>query len=106
LRVSFGESLDHALAMRLITVVDSNDSPVAGRALLGERDRVWSFTPDTNWSAGRLTLRVEPALEDLAGNNLARPFDSDRAHGGASAETALADTSPRRIALTFRDSAR
>jgi len=108
LRVSFGEPLDHALALRLISLVDSSGLRVPGRALLADDDRAWTFIPDAEWSATPLLLRIDPAVEDLAGNNLTRPFDADRARAGgiASAEVALADTFPRRIPLKFRDRGR
>jgi hypothetical protein len=98
LRVSFDESLDHALALRLISVVDSTGVRVPGVVRLREGDRIWSFTPAVPWSA-KVRLRVEPALEDLAGNNLVRPFDSDRVRGGVRAETAVADTAPRIVRI-------
>ena len=33
------------------------------------------FTPSERWAAGEHHLRVLPALEDLAGNNLRGAFD-------------------------------
>ena len=95
LRVEFGEALDHALALRLISVVDDRGSRLPGRTALSSDDRIWMFVPMMPWSAGA-RLRVEPALEDLAGNNLVRPFDSGR-RGGA--ERAIADTEPRFVAI-------
>ena len=95
LRVDLGEALDHALALRLISVVDDRGSRLAGRAALSSDDRVWMFVPTMPWSAGA-HLRIEPALEDLAGNNLVKPFDSGRLGG---AERAVADTTPRFVAI-------
>jgi len=97
LRVDFGEPLDHALALRFVTVVDARGARVAGRAVLSDDDRTWTFTPDAKWGASEVALRVDPQLEDLAGNNLARPFDSDRVRGEKGAETAVADTAPRLV---------
>ena len=91
LRVEFGEALDHALAARLITVVDRRGSRFVGRAALSADDRMWTFVPSIPWATGA-RLRIEPALEDLAGNNLVRPFDSGRLGG---AEQAVVDTLPR-----------
>ena len=105
LRVEFGEPLDHALALRLVSVVDSSGARVAGRAVLTDDDRTWSFTPDADWARGVVLLRVDPQLEDLAGNNLSRRFDSDRVRGDRSAEAALADTAPRLLRIPLRRTA-
>jgi len=78
LRVAFGEALDHALASRMMYVVDSNGRPIAGSAQLAEGDSIWVFSPSTVWVAGSHTLRVESALEDVAGNNVDRLFDVDQ----------------------------
>jgi hypothetical protein len=100
LRVDFGESLDHALASRVITVVDSSGSRLTGRIWLGTDDRVWHFTPQTPWREGA-ALRIAPELEDLGGNNLIRVFDLDRSRESASATT-RPDSAPRLIAVPLR----
>jgi hypothetical protein len=102
LTVRFDEPLDHALALRMLTVVDSADRPVAGVAAVSSADSVWSFTPASPWRSSVLSLLVDPALEDLAGNSIARPFDSDRLHGGRSAEEAARLGSARRIPVVVR----
>ena len=76
--IAFGEPLDHALASRLLTVLDAGDKPVAGSIALAEGDSVWVFTPEGPWRAGDYAVRVGGALEDLAGNNIVRVFDVDR----------------------------
>ena len=98
LHVGFGKALDHALALRMIAIVDSTGARIPGVAALDRDDRSWTFVPATVWRSG-MRLRVEPALEDLAGNNLVRPFDADRLGGGRATERAVADTSPRLIAV-------
>jgi len=98
LRVEFGEPLDHALATRLITVVDSRGVPIRGTVALSDGDRLWTFVPAVDWPRSA-QLRVDPALEDLAGNNLVRLFDSDRPHAGPRVEAAVADTLPRMIGI-------
>jgi hypothetical protein len=97
LRADFGEPLDHALALRYVTVVDARGARIAGRAMLSDDDRTWTFTPDVKWGTSEVALRVDPQLEDLAGNNLTRPFDSDRDRGEKDAERAIADTAPRLV---------
>ena len=101
LRIDFGESLDHALATRLITVVDSLGTNVDGRVVMSADDRLWSFLPSQTWRAG-VRLRVSPALEDLAGNNLIRAFDRVRVRSGGVSDAVLSDTTPRLIPLTTR----
>jgi hypothetical protein len=94
LRVNFGESLDHALAARLIRVVDARGAPLDGQFTLGADDRTWAFVPSVGWRSGA-QLRVDPALEDLAGNSVVRPFDVDIGRG----HSAIADTLPRLIQI-------
>jgi hypothetical protein len=40
----------------------------------------WRFTPKAPWKAGTYHLVAETTLEDLAGNNLERPFEVDVFH--------------------------
>jgi hypothetical protein len=100
LRVAFGEALDHALAQRMVAVMQGRGSGVEGRVELADGDSVWSFFPTTGWRAGVYVLRVEAALEDLAGNNVARVFDADRRAGAPPAEVGAQAGAPR--AVTFR----
>ena len=74
LEVHFGEALDHALALRLITVLRAG-RPVLGAPDLTADDTRWSFRPKAPWVDDEYILRVHPNLEDLAGNNLRGPFD-------------------------------
>lgn len=83
LQVEVGEPLDHALALRLIAVTRRGVA-VAGAAELDERGTRWSFSPVDPWPATRHEVRVHPALEDLAGNNLRGAFD--RAAGAREAD--------------------
>jgi hypothetical protein len=77
LKVSFPRPLDHALLRRMITVVDQGDKPLSGEVSVTAEESLWSFTPDQLWSAGDFNLVIDTALEDSAGNNLARPFEVD-----------------------------
>jgi hypothetical protein len=72
LRVVFSDPMDHALALRMI-FVDS----VAGEKKLEEHERVWIFTPEKPWAAGSYRRRVQTTIEDLAGNNIGKPFEVD-----------------------------
>jgi hypothetical protein len=101
LRVSFGEPLDHALAARLIRVVDMNGSPIDGHVALSANDREWMLVPSGPWRRGA-QLRVDPALEDLAGNNLVRAFDSDRGNALPTSDKMLTDTVTRSLRVVVR----
>jgi hypothetical protein len=77
LRLTFPEPLDHALLGRVLNVVDASEEPVAGQGVPSDDGRSWSFLPESTWAAGSLAVHVDPQLEDLAGNNVARLFDAD-----------------------------
>lgn len=76
LRVDFGEPLDHALALRKIDVT-AGRAGLEGHAALGAEERTWIFAPDRPWRAGAHRLVIATTIEDLAGNNVGRPFDVD-----------------------------
>lgn len=78
LRVAFGRPLDHALALRSLSVT-GGDQVIRGRAELSEGDTVWTFTPEAPWSRGAHELVVDGVLEDIAGNRLGKAFDVDLA---------------------------
>ncbi len=77
LEIRFPEPLDHALADRLISVHDAASRIVPGHSTLAEAETVWRLTPASPWSAGDYRLVVDSALEDVAGNSVARPFEVD-----------------------------
>src|SRR5207253_2708964 len=84
--VRFDEPIDHALAARLITVLNESGTRVGGIARLSTGDTAWVFTPASPWRVGPAHLHVSTSLEDLAGNSVARVFDTDLENGGRSAE--------------------
>jgi hypothetical protein len=75
--VRFPRSLDRALLMRMITIADHNDKPIAGEIMLGDEERRWEFHPDQPWPGGQFVLVVDATLEDTAGNRLTKPFEVD-----------------------------
>jgi hypothetical protein len=77
LRVRFAEPLDHALLRRLLWVEDAQGNAVEGAIEVSEEERLWSFTPQGEWRRGRYALAVDTVLEDVAGNNVGRPFEVD-----------------------------
>jgi hypothetical protein len=77
----FPEPMDHALAQRLIRVTRESGELVEGKVSLEDQERRWIFTPDTVWRRGRYQLIIQTTLEDLAGNNIGKPFEVDLFEG-------------------------
>ena len=75
--VRFDRPLDHALLQHALEVTDDAGRLVRGRAEVGPAEQSWTFTPAAPWPEGEYRLVVDPRLEDLAGNSLARVFDRD-----------------------------
>lgn len=77
LKIDLKESLDHGLLQEVFQIQHNTGAKVAGRWEISQFEKQCSFIPDTNWKAGSYQLLIESRLEDLAGNNLVRPFDRD-----------------------------
>jgi hypothetical protein len=75
--VSSPEPLDRGLLERVLSITDGGSKPVAGKVEIADLERRWQFTPEQPWQAGEYQLVAETILEDLAGNNLSRPFEVD-----------------------------
>lgn len=75
--VHFGEPMDHALLERMLQVTDSKNRRVPGSVTVGKEERSWSFRPERPWKSGVYRISVPATLEDLAGNNIGKPFDVD-----------------------------
>jgi hypothetical protein len=75
--LTFPEPMDHALAGRLIRVIDRFDQLVGGKVTLGEEERRWTLIPDGEWSRGDHHIVIQTTIEDLAGNNIGKPFEVD-----------------------------
>ena len=78
LTLDFPESLDHALLQRLLWVEDTGKNAVEGQVQVGNAERQWTFVPSRGWKDGDYQVVIGTGLEDLAGNNVARPFEVDR----------------------------
>jgi hypothetical protein len=76
LAVEFPEPMDRAIALRTLRVENGAGQVVAGRSRLDDTGRAWSFVPDSAWRPGSHRLSADPALEDLGGNSLERPFET------------------------------
>jgi len=77
LTVEFVRPLDHALALACLRVTNADGVPLPGHATLDPGEVRWSFTASDPWPVGPWLLRVDAALEDLAGNSVRRVFDRD-----------------------------
>ena len=87
LAISFPEPMDHALALRMIRVVDEKGTELRGTPALDDGERRWSFVPDAVWAPGRYGAVVQTTIEDLAGNNVGKPFEVDLAQGPKKVES-------------------
>lgn len=77
LGLALPEPLDHALLERLFKVLNSEGHELPGRVKIGLNERSWGFVPSRPWSAGSYQIVIPKTLEDLAGNNVGKPFDVD-----------------------------
>jgi len=71
--ITFPTLLDYALIPRTI-LIQSESNPHTDQR---HDDRSIHFSPSSPWKAGRLSITIDPKLEDLAGNSIARPFNLD-----------------------------
>lgn len=89
LLVSFDEPLDPAMLVSALKV-QRGEGQIAGGVTVAPDARTWSFRPVVGWTPGVCVLKIDPLLEDLAGNNLLGPFEVDRdAPAKAAATTTL-----------------
>ncbi len=77
LDIDLKSSLDYGLLTSALHVVDENEKTVLGKWRVDKEERNVRFLPDKPWREGRYQLQIETRLEDLAGNNINRPFDVD-----------------------------
>jgi hypothetical protein len=89
LRVQFGESVDAILLREAFTVETREGQGVDGTIIALQGERSLLFRPSAPWPSGQYYLQSEGRLEDLAGNNLNRPFDRDILSSSEPSEQAL-----------------
>jgi len=70
--ITFSDPMDEALALRMISI-----KSVSGTKSLADNERKWIFQPAQPWNAGRYEIQVQSTIEDLAGNNIGKPFEVD-----------------------------
>lgn len=78
LTVVFDEPLDHAMLERVLHIQTGPGGNVDGEIAIGPGETQWSFAPRQAWQPGIYELLIDTALEDRAGNSIARPFEVDR----------------------------
>ncbi|MGH9834405.1 MAG: Ig-like domain-containing protein [Blastocatellia bacterium] len=81
LAVTFPEPMDHALARRVISVTTESGEVIEGKVELEDQERRWMFVPDNPWRRGQYKLVIQTTIEDLAGNNIGKPFEVDLFEG-------------------------
>lgn len=79
--VSFLEPMDEPLIRRMIRVTGTSGEFLEGEIKLEDSERRWLFLPDKPWQRGPHRLVIQTTLEDLAGNNIGKPFDVDLFEG-------------------------
>jgi hypothetical protein len=77
LQLSFGESLDYFLLGETISIANEKSEEIPGEIKISDKERTIVFIPLQPWKEGSYRIKVKAILEDLAGNNLNRPFDRD-----------------------------
>lgn len=75
--IKFGESLDFALAQRMIEILSPGGQWLEGSTRLETKETEFHFKPRTKWEKGNYTVRIQTILEDLAGNNVGKSFEVD-----------------------------
>ena len=76
LYLDFKEPMDAFLATETIRFYDLDNTEIKGQSKLLNNESVLKFIPDREWESPEIEVRVESRLEDLAGNNLNRLFDT------------------------------
>lgn len=75
--IVFNEPMDHALAQRMIDVSSVPGTRMKGKATLEDQERRWTFAPAEAWRTGAYKFTIQTTIEDLAGNNIGKPFEVD-----------------------------
>lgn len=79
--ISFEKPLDHALALRMIRILDPSGKQIQGQSETRSQESELAFRPLLDWRPGSYNLSVETTIEDLSGNNIGKPFEVDLFEG-------------------------
>jgi hypothetical protein len=77
LQIIFEEPMDAILAKETLIIKDDDGQLVPGDFVLGKHEKSILFKPVNDWNKGYYNILTESKLEDMAGNNLDRLFDTD-----------------------------
>ncbi|MDX1470981.1 MAG: Ig-like domain-containing protein [Flavobacteriaceae bacterium] len=77
LKIDFNEVMDSQLALETISIFNDKQQELRGDFQLQSNETGITFEPLQNWDKGTYMIKIEARLEDLAGNNLNRLFDTD-----------------------------
>ncbi|MEB2774213.1 Ig-like domain-containing protein [Algoriphagus sp. D3-2-R+10] len=77
LHINFNQSLDYSLLGDVFKIKYLESEKISGIWQIGIEEKSIAFTPTNEWQKGNYTLEIESRLEDLAGNNLSRLFETD-----------------------------
>ncbi|EZH75581.1 hypothetical protein ATO12_02000 [Aquimarina atlantica] len=77
LLISCHEPLDYGSTQNSITVINTKGEKINGNWQFTDHESTMFFTPLHPWKKGNYNILLQPHIEDLAGNNLDRLFDSE-----------------------------
>lgn len=75
--IDLKEPHDYILLANCLKVFDEHGNLIEGTIELRNNESSIEFVPKNPWLESRYSIRINPLLEDLAGNNLNRLFDED-----------------------------
>lgn len=79
--IQFKKPLDYSLLQEVFIIKDASGEAIQGKWQVSGAETQCTFEPRQSWKPGQYRLQIENRLEDLAGNNLTRPFDRDMTRG-------------------------
>ncbi len=77
LTIDFLEALDFSLLANVFTIKKAAGQAIQGTWEIGIEEKSIQFIPKDPWPKGQYLIEIESRLEDLAGNNLNRLFETD-----------------------------
>lgn len=86
--IDLRETLDHFLLAESLQVATSAGKVLQGKWQINNKDSRCEFHPAQPWLPGNYQLIIDAKLEDMAGNNLNKPFDRDIKNTKAPADKA------------------
>jgi len=97
--LDFSEALDYSLLREVFRIRDNANQEISGKWTIGLKEKSIRFTPENPWKTGTYILEIESRLEDLAGNNLNRLFETDLLNASKTA----AESDFKRLEFEIKD---